>query len=222
MDSASSFEMTSPPSLSPATNPTAQRLLTSQKSRQIEIWLDETMYFEDFQQCGSSTDKLQGHAADMGLDSSGKSVDKPVSSAKSFLSAGPSVCPVCDKPFADTPPTTAKSSISPVLSIYKATKTTALLRGIKTAASPFSFTKSKRNDPALSTNMFGSDKNLQVDQGQTYSPAAESFLAPSIAKSDSSDDDNAGVNRILSDRAARLQRAQKLLEKSHLNKDLGQ
>lgn len=102
---------------------------------------------------------------------------------------------------------------------------------------PFSSSRSKRKimtntsseeetcDPALTTQMFliapegGSqeDKNGRKDRKAPRSrtcPSPSSSSAPSVAGLDSSDDEQDGVDKILSERMARLKRAQKLLEKS--------
>lgn len=102
---------------------------------------------------------------------------------------------------------------------------------------PFSSSRPKRKiitntsseeetcDPALTTQMFlialegGSqeDKNGRKDgkapRARTC-PSHSSSSATSVAGLDSSDDEQDGVDKILSERMARLKRAQKLLEKS--------
>lgn len=212
MDSLKPVEIADPLPFIPATDRTAQKLLSSQRCRQIEIWLDETVQFKSLQYC--ATDKIHGHAAGTALTSPEQ------------------VCPICNHPF--QPNTTLPASTSSTPSKHITTKPKAILRGLKTAMTPLVFAKAKTNsivvnnsedetyDPALATKMFfiprPGKSGLQIDKqyrtGQEGIHPAACSPDASAAELGSSNDEKDGVKRILDERAARLARAQKLLEKS--------
>lgn len=239
MRSPTTVDMTSPPLLAPATNPTAQKLLSVKKCRQIEVWIGETVQFEALQRCAS--DKAYGHASDdtpalASTPLERSSIDKPTFSAVTpSLSASPVlVCPVCSKSFQEGYlPATASSPANTRISIKSKTATTkprAMLRGLKMTMSPFSFrakghskiiSENDTFDSALSTSMFRLPSAIKEDthknSGTQPRPprSASSSSAPSVAGLGSPNDgDDIGVNKILNERMARLKRAQKLLEKS--------
>lgn len=230
MDNPKPIDMTNTPPFSPASNATAQKLLSSKRCGQIEIWLGETVQYESLQAC--ATDQLCGHASDAPVTSSGFSPNNPTFPAAASSSAVLPVCPVCNRPLESTSPTSAPSN-NTTPSKYNSVKTKAMLRGLKTAIIPFSSrSKSKiiasgeeTYDPALTTKMFlippdgnkdNNDKHGHQDKKVPHplpSPSSPSS-APSVAKPDSSDDEQDGLKKLLDERMARLKRAQKLLEKS--------
>lgn len=184
--------------LSPATESTASKLLPPVKRSQIEIWLDETIHYEPLQNC--ALEKRYGHASD------------PPMSPSSTLSTTPrspgivTSCPVCGRYFTgEEPPTPTEASFEPPAAFDpKVLKSRSVFRGLKAAMASLKVKDVDGHyDPALATKMFLAIPNKNNEKSNDSSSGADLG---------SSNDGDHG-KKMLDERVARLQRAQKLLEK---------
>lgn len=185
----------------PATEATANKLLPPQRRKQIEIWLDEALYYETLQSCAS--DKRYGHASDLStLSFSGALPNK-----SPRLTATSPACPLCGRYFeGEHPPLSSLDASNPPTDPNpKLNKSKFAFWSLKTAvASLKTKNAEEKYDPTLATRMFLTPPS-DNDVGSNNSS--------SVKHIDSLEDGGSG-KQLLEEKMARLKRAQKLLKKS--------
>lgn len=187
------------PSLPPATDSVANKLLPPKRRRQIEIWLDEAIHFEAQQKCAS--DKRHGHVSDLKSSSLAQHLNQTLSPSE------PTKCAVCSRYFKgdESPRAASSASEKPLDPQANQNNSKSLFRSLKSVMAAFRPKNSKDGyDPALATKMF-------------LISSADNDCASTTSSSNArlgSSDNNDGGKQILDEKLARLKRAQKLLAKS--------